>query len=91
MYLTHFGLTHYPFERALEPDELFASSAVCEAQVRLTHLVELRGIGLITARSDWARPRRAAGSPPRCTRGCTGCSTCRCPGACVMDMYKAMA
>ena len=25
------------FERALEPDELFASSAVCEAQVRLTH------------------------------------------------------
>ncbi len=31
MYLTHFGLTHYPFERALEPDELFASSAVCEA------------------------------------------------------------
>ena len=48
MYLTHFGLTHYPFERALEPDELFASSVVCEAQVRLTHLVELRGIGLIT-------------------------------------------
>ena len=28
MYLTHFGLTHYPFERALLPDELFASSAL---------------------------------------------------------------
>ena len=48
MYLTHFGLTHYPFERALQPDELFASSAAREAQARLNHLVELRGIGLIT-------------------------------------------
>lgn len=35
MYLTHFGFTHYPFERALSPDELFASSAAREAQARL--------------------------------------------------------
>jgi type II secretory pathway predicted ATPase ExeA len=48
MYLTHFGFTHYPFERALLPDELFASSAAREAQARLQHLVELRGIGLVT-------------------------------------------
>jgi general secretion pathway protein A len=48
MYLTHFGFTHYPFERALSPDELFASSAAREAQARLQHLIELRGIGLIT-------------------------------------------
>jgi general secretion pathway protein A len=48
MYLTHFGLTHYPFERSPQPDELFASSAAREAQARLQHLVELRGIGLIT-------------------------------------------
>jgi general secretion pathway protein A len=48
MYLSHFGFTHYPFERALQPDELFASSAAREAQARLQHLIELRGIGLIT-------------------------------------------
>ncbi len=48
MYLTHFGLTHYPFERAPAADELFASAPVREAAVRLAHLVELRGIGLIT-------------------------------------------
>ena len=48
MYLTHFGFTHYPFERALQPDELFASSAAREAHARLQHLIELRGIGLIT-------------------------------------------
>ncbi len=47
MYLAHFGFTRYPFERALQPDELFASSAAREAQARLQHLIELRGIGLI--------------------------------------------
>jgi len=48
MYLTHFGLTGYPFERDLQPDELFACARLREAQARLSHLVELRGIGLIT-------------------------------------------
>ena len=48
MYLQHFGLTHFPFERAPQPDELFASVASREAQARLAHLVQLRGIGLIT-------------------------------------------
>lgn len=48
MYLQHFGLTQFPFERALQPDELFASVASREAQARLAHLVQLRGIGLIT-------------------------------------------
>jgi general secretion pathway protein A len=48
MYLAHFGLTHYPFERELQPDELFASTALSEATARLNHLIELRGIGLIT-------------------------------------------
>jgi hypothetical protein len=31
MYLQHFGLTHFPFERSPEPDELFASVASREA------------------------------------------------------------
>lgn len=48
MYLTHFGLTCFPFERDLQPDELFASTSLREAQARLSHLVELRGIGLLT-------------------------------------------
>lgn len=48
MYLAHFGFTHFPFDRPLAPDELFASSVAREAQARLHHLIELRGIGLIT-------------------------------------------
>ena len=48
MYTDHFGLTHYPFDKNLAPDELFDSKAMREASLRLGHLVELRGIGLIT-------------------------------------------
>ena len=35
MYLTHFGFTHYPFERELLADELFAAVSLTEAQARL--------------------------------------------------------
>ena len=48
MYLRHFALTHFPFHDALHTDELFASSAIAEAQARLHHLLELKGIGLLT-------------------------------------------
>jgi general secretion pathway protein A len=48
MYLAHFGFTHYPFDHPLQPDELYPSSTAREAQARLKHLIELRGIGLIT-------------------------------------------
>ncbi|MGH8522933.1 MAG: AAA family ATPase, partial [Gammaproteobacteria bacterium] len=56
MYRQHFapstalrtGFTRFPFETEHDPDALFASSALSEAQARLTHLLELRGIGLVT-------------------------------------------
>jgi type II secretory pathway predicted ATPase ExeA len=51
MYPKHFGMTGYPFANGILPDELFVSAGVAEAHVRLAHLVELRGIGLITGDS----------------------------------------
>jgi type II secretory pathway predicted ATPase ExeA len=48
MYLRHFALTRFPFQDGLATDELFASSAIAEAETRLHHLLELRGIGLLT-------------------------------------------
>ena len=91
MYLAHFGFTHYPFERALQPDELFASSAAREAQARLNHLVELRGIGLITGEVG-------CGKTTLCRQLCASLH----PGLYrlfyvplstgnVLDMYKAIA
>jgi type II secretory pathway predicted ATPase ExeA len=48
MYLRHFALTRFPFHDNLEPDELFDSAAITEAEARLHHLLELKGIGLLT-------------------------------------------
>jgi type II secretory pathway predicted ATPase ExeA len=48
MYLRHFALTRFPFHDNLETDELFDSTAITEAQTRLHHLLELKGIGLLT-------------------------------------------
>ncbi|EIC19704.1 ExeA family protein [Thiorhodovibrio frisius] len=48
MYQKHFALTAFPFDVTPEPDALFASSSLAEAEARLKHLLELRGIGLVT-------------------------------------------
>lgn len=48
MYRKHFGLTRHPFSKELVPEELFVSQAGRELEVRLGHLLELRGIGLVT-------------------------------------------
>lgn len=48
MYLEHFGLTRYPFDKTIATDELFLSSAAREIDARLDHWLDLRSIGLIT-------------------------------------------
>ena len=48
MYQRHFAFTRLPFETPAETDELFESSARREAEARLGHLIELRGIGMLT-------------------------------------------
>jgi len=48
MYRKHFALTAFPFDLVLEPEALFASSTITEAEARLKHLLELRAIGLVT-------------------------------------------
>ena len=48
MSLRHFALTPMPFETPAHTDERFASNARREAEARLHHLIELKGIGLIT-------------------------------------------
>lgn len=51
MYRQHFGLAHHPFSNEVEPDDLFPAAAAKELEVRLTHLLEMRGIGLVTGDS----------------------------------------
>ena len=51
MYRKHFGLTRHPFDKRIEPEELFVSAAQRELEARLSHLLDLRGIGVITGES----------------------------------------
>ena len=51
MYRKHFGLTRHPFDKEIEAEDLFPSASSKELDVRLGHLLELRGIGLVTGES----------------------------------------
>jgi type II secretory pathway predicted ATPase ExeA len=51
MYRKHFGLSRHAFSKEIETDDLYASNALKELETRLNHLIELRGIGLITGES----------------------------------------
>jgi type II secretory pathway predicted ATPase ExeA len=48
MYRQHFGLTGHPFDKNLAPEDLFVSAAAEELQTRVNHVIDLRGLGLIT-------------------------------------------
>jgi len=91
MYLKHFAMTRFPFDLALEAAELFEPNAQGEAEVRLKHLLELRGIGLLTGEPG-------SGKTTLCRRVVDGLH----PGLFrvvyvtlttgnVMDMYKSIA
>ncbi len=51
MYRQHFGLSSHPFTSEVEPEDLFTAAAAKELEVRLTHLLDMRGIGLVTGDS----------------------------------------
>jgi len=61
MYRKHFAFTAFPFDLTLKPEELFASAALTEAQARLKHLLELRGIGLLTGEAGCGKTTVLAG------------------------------
>ncbi len=45
MYQRHFALTRLPFQTPAQTDELFESASRRDAEARLGHLIELRGMG----------------------------------------------
>jgi general secretion pathway protein A len=51
MYRKHFALTRHPFDKDLAADDLFQSASLLELNARLKHLVDMRGIGLVTGDS----------------------------------------
>lgn len=51
MYRKAFALTRHPFDKDLAADDLFESASLAELTARLKHLIEMRGIGLVTGES----------------------------------------
>jgi len=91
MYRKHFALTGFPFDLKLEPEDLFASATLAEAEARLKHLLELRAIGLVTGEAGSGKTtvcrKIAAGLHPGLYRVFyVPLSTGN-----VMDMYKSIA
>lgn len=91
MYQKHFAMTHFPFDKTPEASELFGATAQSEGEIRLKHLLELRGIGLLTGEPG-------SGKTTLCRRVVDGLH----PGQFrivyvtlttgnVMDMYKSIA
>jgi type II secretory pathway predicted ATPase ExeA len=91
MYRKHFALTRHPFEKDLAPDDLFETAALSELTVRLTHLLDMRGIGLVTGESG-------SGKTTACRRLVAGLNTglhrvlyVSLTTGNVMDLYKTIA
>ena len=91
MYRKHFAFTAYPFHNQLQTDALFPATAIAEAEARLHHLLELRGIGLVTGevgcgKTTVCRKLTASLHPGLYRVFYVALSTGN-----VMDMYKSIA
>jgi len=91
MYRKHFGLTRYPFPENLEPDDLYAGSAQREAEVRIHHWLELRGIGLLTGEVGCGKTTCCRKIVRRLHTGLYRVYYVTLSTGNVMDMYKSIA
>jgi hypothetical protein len=77
MYRKHFSLTRHPFAKDLSPEELFVAGAGRELDVRLGHLLELRGIGPVTGEAGRRfGPSRSSANHSTCAA--TSSRSCAC-------------
>ena len=83
MYRKHFGLTRHPFGKDIADRRAVRLRVVARARARASqHLVELRGIGLVTGESGCGKTTACRKVVAALHTGpATASSTCRCPPA----------
>ena len=91
MYRKHFAFTAFPFDLTLKPEDLFASAALTEAQARLKHLLELRGIGLVTGEAGCGKTTVCRKITDELHPGLYRVFYVPLSTGNVMDMYKSIA
>lgn len=91
MYLRHFAFTRLPFAATIEADQLFASASRQEAEARLQHLLDLRGIGLLTGEVGCGKTTVCRAVTANLHPGLYRVLYVSLTTGNVMDMYKSIA
>jgi general secretion pathway protein A len=91
MYNKHFGLTRYPFDGEIAPDEMYASASMRELGMRLGHLVEMSGIGLVTGDAGSGKSSACRAMVARLHTGLYKVFYVPLSTGHPMDMYKSIA
>jgi general secretion pathway protein A len=91
MYQKHFGLLRFPFDKEIPAEDLFVSASMHELAVRLAHLVEMNGIGLLTGDSGSGKSCAARAMAGRLHTGLFKVLYVPLSTGNPMDLYKSIA
>jgi type II secretory pathway predicted ATPase ExeA len=91
MYLKHFGLLGYPFDKDIATEQMYVSAAMAELGVRLGHLVEMSGIGLVTGDSGSGKSSACRALAARLHTGLYKVFYVPLSTGNPMDLYKSIA
>lgn len=91
MYCSHFAMTRYPFGKDGAPEDLFKSEAFAEVTVRVKHLLDMRGIGLVTGESGSGKTTTSRSLVSTLNTGLYRVVYVSLTTGNVMDLYKTIA
>lgn len=91
MYRKHFGLTRHPYDKELAADDLFPSASLLELNARLKHLIDMRGIGLVTGDSGSGKTTTCRHMVANLHSGLYRVLYVSMTTGNVMDLYKSIA
>ena len=91
MYLKHFALLFYPFGKDIPPEEMYASTAMAELAIRLGHLIEMSGVGLVTGDSGSGKSSACRAMAARLHTGLYKVFYVPLSTGNPMDLYKSIA
>jgi type II secretory pathway predicted ATPase ExeA len=91
MYRKHFALTRHPYDKDLAAGDLFPSASLLELKARLKHLIDMRGIGLVTGDSGSGKTTTCRSAVADLHSGLYRVMYVSMTTGNVMDLYKSIA
>jgi type II secretory pathway predicted ATPase ExeA len=91
MYRKHFALTRHPYDKELAASDLFPSASLLELKARLKHLIDMRGIGLVTGDSGSGKTTTCRSAVADLHSGLYRVLYVSMTTGNVMDLYKSIA